>query len=57
MKNKGLAMVLFIVSVIAVLLAILDASGVSVWLSASSWLITAAVAGIWAIYLDDLKTK
>ena len=52
MKGKGISMVMFVVSVIAVLLAVLDASAVSVWLAASTWLIIAAVTGVWAIYLD-----
>ena len=52
MKSKGLAMMLFWASVIAVVLALLDALSVSVWLSASTWLIVAAIFGIWAIYTD-----
>ncbi|MCX6812770.1 MAG: hypothetical protein NTW79_04135 [Candidatus Berkelbacteria bacterium] len=52
MKGKGISMVMFVVSVIAVLFAVLDASSVGIWLSASSWLIIAAVTGVWAIYLD-----
>jgi len=55
MKNKSLAMVLFVVSVIAVVLAILDTLGVGVWLMATTWLIIAAVLGIWAIYMDEMK--
>ena len=52
MKSKSLAMVLFWASVVAVVLALLDALSVKVWLSASTWLIVAAVIGIWAIYSD-----
>ncbi len=55
MKSKSLAMVLFWASVIAVVLALLDAVSVGVWLSASTWLVTAAVLGIWAIFSDDKK--
>ncbi|MEI8061142.1 MAG: hypothetical protein WCG99_02510 [Candidatus Berkelbacteria bacterium] len=55
MKSKALAMVLFWVSVIAVVLALLDALAVGVWLSASSWLVIAAVTGIWAIFTDEKK--
>ena len=55
MKSKGMAMVLFITSVIAVILALLDALSVGVWLAATSWLIVAAVLGIWAIYMDAEK--
>ncbi len=55
MKSKGMAMVLFIASVIAVILALLDALSVGVWLAATSWLIVAAVLGIWAIYMDAEK--
>jgi hypothetical protein len=38
-----------ILSVVAAILAALDALGVGVWLSANSWLLVAAVMGIWAI--------
>ena len=55
MKSKAMAMVLFIASVIAVILALLDALSVGVWLAASTWLIVAAVLGIWAIYMDAEK--
>ena len=53
MKSKSLATVLFVVSVIAVILAILDTLGVGIWLMATTWLIIAAVLGIWAIYTDE----
>lgn len=53
MKSKGLASMLFWTSVIAVVLGLLDALSVSVWLAASSWLIVAAVLGIWAIFTDE----
>jgi len=55
MESKSLAMTLFVGSVIAVVLALLDAFGVSVWLAATSWLIIAAVLGIWAIFLGEKK--
>jgi len=55
MKSKGLATVLFVASVISVVLGILDTCGVGVWLMASTWLVVAAVLGIWAIYLDENK--
>jgi len=55
MKSKGLAAVLFWASVIAVVLALLDSFGTSVWISASSWLVVAAVLGIWAIFMDEKK--
>lgn len=55
MKSKALAMVLFWASVIAAILALLDALSVSVWLAASTWLVVAAVFGIWAIFTDDKK--
>ena len=55
MKSKGMATVLFVVSVIAVVMAILDTFGVGVWLMATTWLIVAAVLGIWAIYVDAEK--
>ena len=55
MKSKGLAVVLFWASVIAVVLALIDSFGTGVWLAASSWLIVAAVLGIWAIFMDDKK--
>ena len=53
MKSKGLSMTVIVLSVIAVVLAIFDALGVSVWLAASTWLLIAAVLGIWAIYTSD----
>ena len=53
MKSKGMAMVLFVASIVAAILAVVDALGVSVWLAANSWLIVAAVLGIWAMYLDE----
>lgn len=55
MKSKAMAMVLFIASVIAVILGLLDALSVNIWLAASTWLIVAAVLGIWAIYMDGEK--
>lgn len=53
MKNKGMSRFVILLSVIAVIVALLDALDVSVWLSANSWLIIAGVLGIWAIYIDD----
>ena len=53
MKNKSLSMFAFVLSVIAVVLALMDALGVSIWLAATSWLIIAAVLGIWALYTDE----
>ena len=53
MKSKSFAMVLFWASVISAVLALLDALSVGVWLSASSWLVVAAVIGIWAIFADQ----
>ena len=55
MKSKALASVLFWASVIAVVLALFDALSVSIWLAASSWLVVAAVLGIWAIFTDEKK--
>jgi len=53
MKSKGLSKLAILLSVVAVIVALLDSLGVSVWLSANSWLIAAGVLGIWAIYIDD----
>lgn len=53
MKNKSLSMVAIVLSVVAAVLALLDALGVGVWLSASSWLIVAVVFGVWAIYTKE----
>ncbi|MCX6810953.1 MAG: hypothetical protein NTY30_04485 [Candidatus Berkelbacteria bacterium] len=52
MKSKAFASVLFWASVIAVVLGLLDAMSVNVWLAASTWLVVAAVLGIWAIYTN-----
>ena len=49
MKNAALSSVLCVVSVLAVVLAVVDALGVGVWLSASSWLLIAAVTGVWSL--------
>lgn len=57
MKSKGLATTLFWASVIAVVLAVLDALSVSVWLAATTWLLVAAVAAIWAIFTDECKPE
>jgi uncharacterized membrane protein len=46
-------MTAIVLSVIAAVLALLDALGVGVWLSASSWLIVAVVFGVWAIYTKE----
>lgn len=53
MKNKTLSGVSMVLSVVAVILAVVDALGVSVWLSASSWLIVAIIFGVWALYCQD----
>lgn len=52
MKNKNISWILFALSLIAGLLAIIDSFKVHVWLSATSWLVIAAVFGIWAVYLN-----
>ena len=51
MKNKVCSQISFYLSVIAAIIAIIDSLGVGVWLSATSWLVIAAVLGIWGIYL------
>jgi len=53
MKSKAASSTAFVLSVVSVILALLDSMGVSVWLAASTWLIVAAVLGIWAIYTND----
>lgn len=53
MKNKTLSGVWMVVSVVAVVLAVIDAVGTSVWLSASSWLLVAIVTGVWALYCQE----
>ena len=55
MKNKTCSTLTFILSVTAALLAVIDAFGASIWLTATSWLVVAAVLGIWAIYLDTCE--
>jgi hypothetical protein len=49
MENKSLASAALILSIIAAILGALDALGLGVWLSANSWLLVAAVLGIWSI--------
>ena len=53
MKNNTLSMMAFVLSVIAAVLAVLDAGSIGVWLSASTWLIVAVVLGVWAIYIKE----
>ena len=53
MKSKAVSSAAFVLSIVTVVLAFLDALNVGVWLSASSWLVVAAVLGIWAIYTND----
>jgi len=55
MKGNGMTTVLFAASVIAVVLALVDAMSVDVWLAASTWLIIAAIFGIWAILTKNKK--
>jgi len=58
MQNKNISWILFALSVIAAILAIIDSTrSVNVWLSATSWLVIAAVSGIWAIYLKPCDCK
>ena len=53
MKNKSLSMVAAVLSVVAVVLAVLDSGGVGVWLAASTWLIVAIVLAVWAVYTKE----
>lgn len=53
MKNKTVSIITIVLSAVAVVLAVLDAGGTGVWLSASTWLIVAVVLGIWAIYARE----
>jgi uncharacterized membrane protein len=53
MKNATLSTTLCVVSALAAALAIVDALGVSVWLSANSWLLIAAVSGIWSLSTQE----
>lgn len=49
MDNKSLMQATMILSIIAAIFGALDALGVSIWLSANSWLLVAAVMGIWSL--------
>jgi uncharacterized membrane protein len=53
MKNKTFSGISMVLSVVAVILALMDALSVSVWLSASSWLLVAIIFGIWALYTEE----
>jgi len=55
MENKSLAQVTAVISVIAVIMAVVDSMGVGVWLSANSWLIVAATVGIWSLIFKPAK--
>ena len=53
MANKNLSMIAFVLSVVGVILAALDAFGIAVWLAASSWLLVAIVFGVWADFTKE----
>lgn len=53
MKSKELTLLSIGLSVVATVLAVLDALNVSVWLSASTWLIVAILFAVWALYCQD----
>lgn len=55
MENKSLMQVTMTLSIIAAVLGALDAVGVNIWLSASSWLLVSAVLGIWTLILRPSK--
>ena len=58
MKKSLVSYLLIAVSVIAVILAIIDSTKtVKLWLSATSWLVIAAVTGIWAVYIKPCDCK
>ncbi|MCJ7829587.1 hypothetical protein MUP50_00660 [Patescibacteria group bacterium] len=58
MKNKTVSWIFFALSVIGVILAIIDSTKtIGLWLSATSWLVIAAVTSIWAIYLKPCDCK
>jgi hypothetical protein len=46
-------MLAIVLSVVAAILALFDALGVGVWLSATTWLIVAVVFGVWALYTKE----
>jgi len=53
MKSKELTLLSIGLSFLAAILAILDALNLSVWLSASTWLIVAILFAVWALYSQD----
>jgi len=53
MKSKELSLLSIGLSVVAAVLAMLDALNLSVWLSATSWLIIAVLFAVWALYCQD----
>ena len=53
MKSKELTLLSISLSGLAAILALLDAAGLSVWLSASTWLIVAVLFAVWALYSQD----
>jgi hypothetical protein len=55
--NATVSSFFFVLSVIVGVLAIIDAFKVNVWLSATSWLVIAAVLGIWAVYIKLCSCK
>ncbi|MCX6811710.1 MAG: hypothetical protein NT039_03410 [Candidatus Berkelbacteria bacterium] len=58
MGNNLLSKIVFSLSIIAVIIAIIDSTRtIGVWLSATSWLVIAGVLGIWAIFLKPCDCK
>ena len=55
MSNTVLSKTCLVLSVAAAVLAALDAVGANIWLSANSWLLVAAVLGIWAVATKSTK--
>lgn len=53
MKSKELTLLSICLSFLAAILAFLDVLNLSVWLSASTWLIVAILFAVWALYSQD----
>lgn len=47
---KALGNILIILSVVAIILAIIGSFGTDLWLASTQWIIIAATLGIYAIY-------
>jgi len=50
MVNKTLSSILMLLSIVAVILAIIGSMGYDPWLASTQWVLVAVLLAIWAVY-------